>query len=378
MTLTNKTRGMHCLNGDYRPLVDGHPPRRMLRSAPLPFDVAPRVVIERLLGILQNPGRLSTHEVDLALVMALGARDYITSSGGASVRNVMSASQAMVGGHLRLGSIQEHHDFSALIEGRRFFAIAHGEGEAAHLTLIENDRWDENFDKTPMVWKGSSRSKRLFPGCLRSLFESPHDRIILGPHVLYRTHNITAGPAYHEIQSGDDSGLHAINALNGETCITRAAFQSWLINERRHAGADEDRFYINPAPRDPVMPFFQIDGPVPPPSMAGIMRAYLNGQVESSEPGATPEDLITLAHSWEGSKDGIIVFAEKRYVALKKVFNPYDRINVWVLIDSHKDHQEARWPSHHLKTLSSLEGCMLFGWSEHTPFDRIRLACSVQ
>ena len=337
-------------------------PRRHLPTLDLTTH-QPEKIASHLLRILRLAD-LPSEALDLVLAKSIFARDYATDVCGGAVRNVMRVGQAREAGVLGGDPWQARDDLHRLIGGRHYIAITHGTGPEARVTLLLNR--SHALYRRIALWERAMGEAELHAGMMSLVFDSPDARLILGPHVRFTQRPVSAGPLYHEVQSGMDCGLHAINALAGEQVISKAQFQQSLIrrvlDNYLDTGLTEDDFYRNKPCVPELAALYELENGIPPDLVLQLIHEMLPGEIECSPFGADRDTLLTLARDWQGKKSGVIVLNCDHYVALKKARG--ERIGQfhWVWIDSNNPQQALMTPPEFLKSEPRIDQCVLIGW----------------
>ena len=352
-----------------------------MRRDPPTLDLAtrqPEQIASHLLQILRLTD-LPDEALDLALAKSILAHDYATDGCGGATRNVIRVGQAREAGVLGGDPWQARDDLRQLIDGRHYIAIADGTGPEARVTLLLNQ--SHAFCRRIALWERAMRETELREGMMSGVFDSPDARLILGPHVRYTERPVSAGPLYHEVQSGMDCGLHAINALAGEQLIGKAQFQQSLrrrvLDTYPDTGLTEDDFYRN-KPCDPELAaLYELENGIQPDFILQLMHEILPGEIDCSPFGADRNTLLTLARDCQTKKSGVIVLKGGHYVALKRVLNERIGQSQWVLIDSAKPKQSPITPLEFLQREAHLDGCLLLSWTA-PPATSHSACCAVQ
>lgn len=333
-----------------------------------------------LLALLRSVGFRTVHERDLAIAKQIGARDFNTSGGGGTVRNVMTIDQAHRGDFFRDAPAAQPaqiapHMFSQsglmdLVKGRDYLAITHGEGPDAKVTIIINDAVDKTKPTALVIHEEGRRPRVLMERHISRLFQSPHDRIVLGPKVQNQRREDAEGDLYHELQYSSYCSMHSINAVAGRQVLSKSLYDDHLMKQRLEnfdpAVISEDEFYLN-APRNPDFEYlYDLDDPLPFDVTAELMAKVLGGQVEQTAQ-TDPDWLLADVARFETEKQGVIVLSHGHYVAFRKTQSPETGKLEWCMIDSGNHEQRwqnpTRYVQHELQFNAPGRECAAIGWS---------------
>lgn len=351
---------------------------KALNSLPRqPAELLAEGLSQRLVDLLARTCG-TAEQLDLAIAREFGARDFDTRTGGGTVRNVMTAEQALAGGFLVLdGSVSPgllQNGLAALMSGREFIAITHGQGLDARVSVIVNDSVNKTVPTALLLWQKGKGCGVLLENALPMLLASPQDRIVLGPLKYHATRAGSLG-LYHEKQLQQNCALHAINAMTGLQWVSKAAFDEFLIDHRlahfSAEGATEDDFYRNTPALENLAHVFDLDSGVEPNVLEQVMHTGLPGNVLrfrpepgiADHPGIVSARLLDFAEHAELSAAGCVVFASGHYLAFRKVFDSATEKLAWFKIDSLSDDQLVMRPSEFLNIALDHGPCEIISWA---------------
>ena len=335
------------------------------------------------------PARMTDEARNLALAKTVGARDYDTTRAGALVRNVMSMDQAAGSDVLRMAggaaadparSAFSESGLAALMTGRDYIAITHGEGPNARVTVILNDSVNKNVPTALVVWREGQGLDVLMEGDLHALAQSPADRMVLGPLAHHATYATTeAGALHHEVQTGYNCALHAINAMAGGQIVSKADFDQHLIQQRiansGHEGVAEDDFYRNTPQVSDLTHFYDFDSGIQADVLEHTLASFLHGRIArftadaetAPQPGVRNARLLDFAELAQQYAQGCLVVRDDHVVALRKLSDPETGQPAWLLIDSARDTTRQITPAEYLHEIMDQGHCEVLSWSPAHP-----------
>ncbi|MEY3201653.1 MAG: hypothetical protein RIR70_1203 [Pseudomonadota bacterium] len=308
--------------------------------------------VAAILKAVLAPVRQLSQACNLALAKAIGARDYNTSRTGSEVRNVMTVDGAFAANVLRnpAGNAAdpafnafEASGLAALIAGRDFIAITHGEGPDATVSVIVNDSVNKHIPTALTLWNEGKGTRVLMQADLMRLATSPHDRLVLGPLKYQATRSAADGTGiYHEAQRGEDCAIHAFNAMVGGPVLNKASLDSALISHRLARFASEapsvDDFYRNTPANAALAHIYDLDHGIQGDVLADILNTVMPGEIHHRRPAAELESvepvrqarLLDLAEEAEHRAQGCLLLQNDHFIAFRK--SP-DNAG-WLMIDS--------------------------------------------
>lgn len=324
-------------------------------------------------------------ERNIALAKSVGARDYDTARTGSTVRNVMRMGEALQANVLRLPgpdsfapsrSAFSESGLMELMAGRDHLTIIHGEGPQARVSVIVNQSQNKNVPTALAILREGAGLEVLMEHDLAKLFASPNDRLVLGPlnhHATYAT-----SPLHHEVQSGHNCALHAINAMAGEQIVSKSGFDQTLIEQRLNQagseGVTENDFYRNTPLRQDLVHFFDFDQGIAADVLTDLAAKCLSGEVKrfipaplaASHSGARQASLLDFAEHAELHARGLLLLHKDHVIAFRRA--PDADSGAWHLIDSSHDTPRAITPSQYLQQIMDQGHCELIAWQPARSF----------